>query len=102
MKKADHFIWTQCADDAFKDLKCALSTVPVLVAPALGELMLFYIASTPRVVSVVVIVEKAEEGKELSIQRHVYYLREVLSLSLSKTTRTTRRWHTVCTWQQRS
>jgi hypothetical protein len=34
MKKTDHFIWLQRADDAFNDLEHALSTTPVLVAPA--------------------------------------------------------------------
>jgi hypothetical protein len=34
MKKTDHFIWSQHADDAFNNLKQALSTVLVLAAPA--------------------------------------------------------------------
>jgi hypothetical protein len=34
MKKTDHFVWSQCADDAFNDLKRALSTAPILAAPA--------------------------------------------------------------------
>jgi hypothetical protein len=34
MKKTDHFVWSQQADEAFKDLKWALSTAPILVAPA--------------------------------------------------------------------
>jgi hypothetical protein len=34
MKKADHFVWPQCMDDAFNDLKRALSTAPILAAPA--------------------------------------------------------------------
>jgi hypothetical protein len=57
MKKADHFVWSQRADDAFKDPKRPLSTTPVLAVPAPGEPMLLYIAATPRVVSVVVVVE---------------------------------------------
>jgi hypothetical protein len=43
--------------------------------------MLLYIAATPRVVSIVIMVERAEEGKELPVQRPVYYLSEVLTLS---------------------
>jgi hypothetical protein len=43
--------------------------------------MLLYIAATPRVVSVVIVVECTEEGKELLVQRPVYYLSEVLTLS---------------------
>ena len=41
--------------------------------------MLLYIAATNRVVSVVMVVERDEEGK--SVQRPVYYLSEVLSTS---------------------
>jgi hypothetical protein len=40
-----------------------MSIEPVLAALAPGEPMLLYIAATPRVVSIVVIVEQAEEGK---------------------------------------
>jgi hypothetical protein len=43
--------------------------------------MLLYIAATPRVVSVVIMVERMEECKELPVQCPVYYLREVLTLS---------------------
>jgi hypothetical protein len=67
MKKMDHFIWSQCADDAFNDLKRALSTAQILVAPALREPMLLYIATTPRVISVMIVVERTEEGKELPV-----------------------------------
>jgi hypothetical protein len=41
--------------------------------------MLLYIAATNQVVSSVLMVERAEEGKEHGVQRHVYYLSEVLS-----------------------
>jgi hypothetical protein len=43
--------------------------------------MLLYIVATPRVVSVVIVVERIEEGKELMVQCPVYYLSEVLTLS---------------------
>jgi uncharacterized membrane protein len=81
MKKMDHFVWSQHADEAFKDLKMALSTAPILAVPAPREPMLLYIAATPRVISVVIVVERAEEGKELPVQCLVYYLSEVLTLS---------------------
>jgi hypothetical protein len=67
MKKTDHFVWSQRADDAFNDLKRALSMAPVLAAPASEEPMLLYIAATPRVVTVVIVVERTEEGKELPV-----------------------------------
>jgi hypothetical protein len=41
--------------------------------------MLLYIAATNQVVSSVLVVERAEEGKEHGAQRLVYYLSEVLS-----------------------
>jgi hypothetical protein len=81
MKKTDHFVWSHPADDTFNDLKRALSIAPVLAAPALREPMLMYIAATPRVVSIVIMVERIEEGKELPVQHPVYYLSEVLTLS---------------------
>jgi hypothetical protein len=34
MKKMDHFVWSQRTDEAFKDLKRALSTAPILAASA--------------------------------------------------------------------
>jgi ribonuclease HI len=81
MKKTDHFVWSQRADDAFNDLKRALSTMPILAMPAPREPMLLYIAATPRVISIVIVVECPKEGKELPIQRPVYYQSEVLTLS---------------------
>ena len=45
------------------------------------EPMLLYIATTSRVVSTVIVVERKEEGKALPVQRPVYYLSEVLSTS---------------------
>jgi hypothetical protein len=45
MKKADHFVWSQRANDAFNDLKRALSTAPILAALAPREPMLLYIAA---------------------------------------------------------
>jgi hypothetical protein len=81
MKKTNHFVWSQRADDAFNDLKRALSIAPVLAAPASREPMLLYIVATPQVVSVVIMVERAKEGKELPVQRPVYYLSEMLTLS---------------------
>ena len=43
--------------------------------------MLLYIAATNRVVNVVVVVERGEEGKPLRVQRPVYYVSEVLTES---------------------
>src|SRR3954468_15325625 len=79
MKKSDHFTWTLQADAAFHDLKAMLATAPALASPLPKEPMLLYVASTNRVVSVVVVVERKEEDK--LVQRPVYYLSEVLTVS---------------------
>jgi hypothetical protein len=68
MKKIDHFVWSQCADDVFNDLKRALSTAPILAASAAREPMLLYIAATPHVIGVVIVVERTNEGKEMPVQ----------------------------------
>jgi hypothetical protein len=77
--KTDNFMWTEEAQAAFEDLKRRLSMSPVLVTPREKETMLLYIAATNQVVSSVLVVERAEEGKEHGVQRPVYYLSEVLS-----------------------
>jgi hypothetical protein len=63
MKKSDTFVWMMQADAAFKQLKQMLSTTPVLASPLPKEPMLLHIASTNRVVSAVVVVEREEGGK---------------------------------------
>jgi hypothetical protein len=79
MRKSDNFVWTKEADAAFHELKRMLSTTPILASPLSRELMLLYIVATNRVVSVVIVVEREENGEK--IQRPVYYLSEVLSNS---------------------
>lgn len=80
MKKTNKFTWTAQADAAFHDLKRMLSTSPVLATPT-KEPMLLHIAATSRAINVVLVVERHEEGKSQPVQRPVYYLSEVLSLS---------------------
>jgi hypothetical protein len=80
MKKSDDkFEWTEEADIAFAQLKKVLSTPPVLVAPNEKEPLLLYIAATHQVVSIVLVVERSEEGKAHVVQRPVYFISEVLS-----------------------
>jgi hypothetical protein len=82
MKKTDEkFEWKEEVDQAFAHLKKVLSTPPVLVAPNEKEPLLLYIAATYEVVSMVLVVERSEEGKAHGVQRHVYFLIEVLSSS---------------------
>ena len=66
-------------DVRFEGLKKTLSSAPVLAAPTDKEPMLLYVAANERVVSAVVVVEHAEEGKEYPVQRPVYYISEVLT-----------------------
>ena len=79
MKKSEKFEWTNEAERASEDLKRLLSTSPILVTPKEKEQMLLCISATNQVVSTVLVVEQAEEGKAHGVQRPVYYLSEVLS-----------------------
>ena len=81
MKKTDKFEWTQEAQEAFDQLKKTLTTSPVLVAPLENEPLYLYVSATNRVVSTVLVVEREEEGHTHPVQRPVYYLSEVLTLS---------------------
>ena len=82
MRKSEGpFEWTSEADDALAALKKVLSESPVMAAPQSKEPMLMYVATTNRVVSTVMMVERPEEGKERPVQRPVYYLSEVLTES---------------------
>jgi ribonuclease HI len=82
MKKSDDkFEWIEEVDAAFAQLKKVLSTPPVLVTPKEKEPLLLYIAATHQVVSTVLVVERSEEGKAHGVQRPVYFISEVLSLT---------------------
>jgi hypothetical protein len=80
MKKSDDkFEWTEEADIASVQLKKVFSTPPMLVTLKEKEPLLLYIAATHQVVSMVLVVERSEEGKEHRVQRPIYFLSEVLS-----------------------
>ena len=81
MKKMSLFEWNDKADEAFQDLKRMLSTAPVLAAPDEKEPLVLYISVTSWSVSTVMVVERPEKGKIQAVQRPVYYLSEVLSIS---------------------
>ena len=68
LKKADKFVWTEEAELALVELKRILSSAPVLAAPEPQEPMLLYLAATNRVVSIVIVVERKEEGHEHGVQ----------------------------------
>jgi hypothetical protein len=79
LKKSECFSWTLEVEEALTKLKATLSNSPILVPPTTGEPLLLYVATTTQVVSAVLVVERAEEGHTLLIQRLVYFISEVLS-----------------------
>ena len=81
MKKIDNFVWSDAADAAFEDLKKQLVEPPVLAAPIDKEPLLLYVAANSRAVSVAIVEERKETGKEYPVQTPVYYISEVLTES---------------------
>ena len=78
MKKTDDFVWSDAANSTFEDLKTQLAEPPVLAAPVEKEPLLLYVAANSRAVSVAILVERKEVGKENPVQRPVYYISEEL------------------------
>ena len=78
MKKIDDFVWSDAANATFVDLKRQLVEPPVLAAPVDKEPLLLYVAANAWSVSVAIVVECKEAGKEYPVQRPVYYISEVL------------------------
>jgi hypothetical protein len=71
-------LWTLEAEEALTKLKAMLSNSPILISPTTGEPLLLYIAAMTQVVSAVLVVERAEEGHALLVQRPIYFISEVL------------------------
>ena len=78
LKKTDNFVWSDTANEAFEDLKRQLANPPILAALVDKEPLLLYVAANARAVSVSIVVERQEAGKEYPVQRLVYYISEVL------------------------
>jgi hypothetical protein len=79
LKKHERFSWSVEAQEALDKLKTSLTHAPILTLPQDCEPMYLYVATTTQVVSVVIVVERTEEGHTLPVQRPVYYISEVLS-----------------------
>ena len=77
LKKTDQFVWSSATDEAFDDLKRQLVNPPVLATPIDEEPLLLYVAANARAVSVAIVVQRKEAGKEHPVQRSVYYISEV-------------------------
>ena len=56
----------------------SLTLALILVAPKRGEPLL-YVTASNHVVSVALVVEREEPGHQLKVQRHVYFIGEVLT-----------------------
>ena len=65
-------MWSDAADQAFEALKKQLAELPVLAAPIDKEPLLLYVAANTHAVSVAIVVERKEAGKEYLVQRPVY------------------------------
>jgi hypothetical protein len=61
--------------------KLKVTHEPILTPPRDREPLYLYVAVTTQVVSVVIVVEQVEDGHALPVQRPVYYISEVLSLT---------------------
>ena len=81
MKKTNHFVWSDAANEAFEALKKQLAEPPVLVVPIDKEPLLLYVAANSRAISVAIVVERKEAGKKDPVQRPVYYISEVSTLA---------------------
>jgi hypothetical protein len=79
LEKSEHFLWTLEAEEALTRLKATLSEPPILVPLAVGESLLLYVIATTKVVSAAIVIERAEEGHALLVQRPVHFVSEVLS-----------------------
>ena len=66
LKKADQFEWSPEVERALQGLKGYLSSPPVLMAPIPEKPLLLYIAATPMVVSVILVIERNHVGDELA------------------------------------
>jgi hypothetical protein len=89
LRKFGPFSWTEEAEQAFRELKQHLVSLPILVAPEPGEPLYLYIAAAAEAVSMVLVIERtAQEDQEpegsgpatgvRTIQKPVYYVSEVL------------------------
>jgi dsDNA-binding SOS-regulon protein len=79
MWKVDHFERMIEAQEALDYLKNLLTRAPILVAPEEIESLMLYIAVTAQVVSLVLMVQRQEEGCIRPLQRPIYFISEVLT-----------------------
>jgi ribonuclease HI len=89
LRKSGPFAWSEEAEQAFKELKQHLASLPILAAPEPGEPLYLYIAAAAEAISMVLVAKReAQEGQESrslgvateigTVQKPVYYVSEVL------------------------
>jgi hypothetical protein len=64
LRKSSPFAWTGEAEQAFRELKQHLTSLPILVAPELGETLYLYIAAATEAVSMVLVAERATPERQ--------------------------------------
>jgi hypothetical protein len=83
LKKPDKFLWTQEAQEAFKELKY-LTTPPTPIAPEPNENLQLYISATTNAVCTTIVIEQGESDTNREIQYPVYFVSQVLSDSKTR------------------
>jgi hypothetical protein len=86
LKEGEKFEWLEEVEIAFTQLKQYLASPLVLTAPKSGEVHQLYIATTDRVVSTILVVEREEPGHAYGVQRPIYLISEVLNKSKTRYT----------------
>jgi hypothetical protein len=61
LRKLGPFAWTEEAEQAFQELKQHLTSLPILVAPELGEPLYLYIAVAAEAIRMVLVAERAAQ-----------------------------------------
>ncbi|XP_066311068.1 uncharacterized protein [Miscanthus floridulus] len=84
LKAFERFCWSEEADTAFEQLKLFLMKPPIRTMPLPDETLLIYIATTSRVVSTAIVIEREEAGHAYKVQHLVYFISEVLNKSKTR------------------
>ena len=79
LKASECFSRSEEANTTFEQLKLFLTKPPIMTAPWLDETLLINIATTCRIVSTAIVVEREEAGHAYKVQHLVYFISEVLN-----------------------
>lgn len=84
LKKGNKISWTTEAQEVVDRIKAFLTSPPVMVTSKLGEALLLYITTTTQVVITTFVIERANEGNLLKVQRPIYFINEALTESKAR------------------